>query len=251
MKDLEFFNSFVFRETNLCNTNHRDNSSGVPLHYIGYMKKGRGLLVLEKGKVELNAGDMFYIPKGCRYHSYWIGDPEVSLDSLGFACLPDATGEGYRPQKLTMTPQVWKAYAPLSWNKTIDAGSIGRLYTVLGMLLPQMQRSQQSNQSRVISRAMAYMEQNPRCTVPALAEACGVSQATLYGDFQRVLKKTPNAVRQEVQCRMAIHLLHTTALSVEEVSRRAGFSSASYFRKILFAITGKTPKAVRQEAEVV
>lgn len=251
MKDLEFFNSFLFREMNLRNTNHRDNSAGIPLHYIGLMKKGRGLLVLEKGKVELNTGDMFYIPKGCRYHSYWIGEPEVSLDSLGFAYFPDATGKGYRPQKLSMTPQIWKAYAPLSWNKTVDANAIGRLYTVLGMLLPQMQRSQQSVQSRIISRAMAYMEQNPRCTIPAVAAACGVSQATLYGDFRRVLKKTPNAVRQEVQCQAAIDLLHTTALSIEEVSRRAGFSSASYFRKILFDITGKTPKAVRQEAEVV
>ena len=101
MKDLEFFNSFLFQEMNLRNTNHRDNSAGVPLHYLGYMKKGRGLLVLEKGRVELNTGDMFYIPKGCRYHSYWIGEPEVSLDSLGFGFLPDGTGRGYCPQKLT------------------------------------------------------------------------------------------------------------------------------------------------------
>ena len=251
MKDLEFFNSFLFREMNLRNVNHRDNSAGIPLHYLGYMKKGKGLLVLEKGRVELNTGDLFYIPKGCRYHSYWIGEPEVSLDSLGFPCLPDAAGNGYRPQKLKMTPQIWKAYAPLAWNKSVDPDSIGRLYTVLGMLLPQMLPEKQSIQSRVISRALSYMEQNPRCTIPAVAAACGVSQATLYGDFQRILKKTPNAVRQEMQCRVAIDLLHTTALSVEEVSRRAGFSSASYFRKILFGVTGKTPLAVRREAQAV
>ncbi len=251
MDDLEFFNSFSFRQMRLYGTNHRDNSHGVPLHYLGYMKKGRGLLILEKGKVELDTGDMFYIPKGCRYHSYWIGEEQVVLDSLGFAYLPDPAGQAYKPQKFLPTPEIWAVYRPLSEDKTVDAGSIGRLYTVLGMMLPGMETQTVSRGSRVVTRALQLMEQDLSQDIPGVAEACGVSQATLYTHFKQVLNKTPNTVRQELLCQRAMAMLSNTDLSVEEISRRAGFSSAAYFRKVLFSVTGKTPRQIRKEADLV
>lgn len=251
MNDQEFFAGFSFREMSLYGTNHRDNSHGVPMHYLGYMKKGRGLLVLEKGRVELNEGDMFYIPKGCRYHSYWIGEEQVILDSLGFAYLPNPAGQAYKPQRLAYSPKIWEAYRPLSEEKTVDAGSIGRLYMVLGLLLPAMQTQTVSRGNRVVTRALQLMEQDPFRSIPGVAEGCGVSQATLYGHFKQVLNKTPNTVRQEVLCQKAIAMLSNTDLSVEEISRRAGFSSASYFRKVLFAVTGKTPRQIRRDAEKI
>lgn len=248
MNDREFCGGFHFRQMDLLGVNHRDNSRGVPMHYLGYMKKGRGLLVLEKERVELNTGDMFYIPKGCRYHSYWIGEDAVSLDSLGFTWLP--TERSYKPQRLTYTPEIWEQYLPLSLEKTVDAASIGRLYTVMGMLLPTMQQSV-SRGSRLVDRALQVMEEDPDRDIPSVAEACGISQASLYANFKKVLGKTPNALRQELRCKEALALLQNTDLSVEEVSRRAGFSSGSYFRKILFAFTGKTPRQIRKDADSV
>ena len=82
-----------------------------------------------------------------------------------------------------------------------------------------------------------------------VARYCNVSLSGLYGIFQKVLEKTPNEVRQEIQCKNAVHLLTTTNLSVEEISSRLHFSSSSYFRKILRKHTGKTPLAIRKGAQ--
>ena len=59
---------------------------------------------------------------------------------------------------------------------------------------------------------------------------------------------TPHALRQKILVEKAVELLTTTDIPIEEVSDRLGFSSSSYFRKILFAQTGKTPSAIRKEA---
>ena len=44
----------------------------------------------------------------------------------------------------------------------------------------------------------------------------------------------------------AIELLANTDMTVEEISRRVGFSSSNYFRKIFIKLTDKTPKELRK-----
>lgn len=80
-----------------------------------------------------------------------------------------------------------------------------------------------------------------------VASYCGVSQTALYNAFRQQLGITPNGMRQGILCEAARELLVTTGLSVEEISSRLGFSSSSYFRKVLFQHTGKTPLAIRKE----
>ena len=47
------------------------------------------------------------------------------------------------------------------------------------------------------------------------------------------------------------NLLTTTDASVQEISDRLGFSSGSYFRKVLRSYTGKTPGQIRKHAAKV
>ena len=47
---------------------------------------------------------------------------------------------------------------------------------------------------------------------------------------------------------MAVNLLSTTNRPVQQISDAAGFSSTSYFRKLLRKYTGKTPLQIRKES---
>ena len=251
MNDTDFFKSFHFNEFAYSRRTHIDNSAGVFLHYIGYMKEGSGVLISTRERLTVTKGDLFYIPRGCRYHSYWASEGNTRFDSLGFRYFPLPEGLHYPLQKLDCPPEILEAFAPLSRDKTVSATSIGTLYTLLGLLQPTMERSQPEGKDRLIGLAQERMGADPCLSISQIAAACGVSEGSLYSTFRRVLNKTPNTVRQEFLCQKAAQLLMTTSLSVEEVSRECGFSSASYFRKVLRQVTGKTPRQLRAEATVV
>ena len=251
MNDADFYKSFHFNEFSHTRRTHVDNSGGIFLHYIGYIKEGSGVLISARERLAVTKGDLFYIPKGCRYHSYWAASEVTRLDSLGFQYFPLPEGTHYPLQKLRCTPEIWEAFAPLSRDKSISAASVGRLYALLGLLEPTMERSQPEQKDRLTGAALALMNADPGLSIGQVAAGCGVSEGTLYNTFRRVLDKTPNTVRQELLCQKAVQLLITTSLSVEEVSRQCGFSSATYFRKVLHRVTGKTPRQLRAEAKVL
>lgn len=248
MDDSLFFKSFSFNEFTHLKKAHIDNSSGAKSHYIGYMKAGSGILISSKIRLTVTVGDLFYIPKGCRYHSYWIPEPVALFDSLSFDYFPTASGSHYQLQKLSCSEEALSVFQPLSENKTVSTASIGRLYTLLGMLQPGMQLDAQEEKNSLTECALSHLHRDPNISIAQLAAACNVSEATLYNAFRRGLNKTPNQARLEILCQNAAQLLITTGLSVEEISRQCDFSSASYFRKVLFSVTGKTPRQIRGEA---
>lgn len=251
MNEQNFFKYFHFNEFSYTKLTHVDNSAGAPHHYIAYMKEGSGLLISPQRRLSVSAGELFFIPKGYRYHSYWQPARAARFDSLGFDLFPSASGCHYTLQKLPFDDAAFQVFQPLSQDKTVSAASIGSLYTLLSMLMPNMETAAVEEKNAFTELALQQIHNNPSAGIPQIAAACGVSEATLYNTFRRVLNKTPNTVRQEILCQKAAQLLITTSLSVEEVSRECGFSSASYFRKVLFHITGKTPRQLRAEANVL
>ena len=72
-----------------------------------------------------------------------------------------------------------------------------------------------------------------------------LKEATLYTAFKRH-GSTPNQTRQKLLVKQAKQLLTTTDSSVQTISDQLGFSSSSYFRKILRRYTGKTPMQIRK-----
>ena len=248
MNDTIFCENFRFNEFCFQESKHRDNSFGVGYHFIGFLKEGSARLVSRDQTVTLKENDLFYIPKGCKYHSYWTPEGSVRFDSIGFLDFPTATPNGYRLQKIDDDEAILEAYLPLSRNKTVNAGSIGVLYRLLGLLEPKLALAPGSSDVAISEKLTLLMKQNPHMTIPEYAELCQVSESLLYNYVKRCTGKTPNTLRQEILCEKAAELLYTTSYTVEQISDRLGFSSAAYFRKVLRQFTGKAPSDIRKES---
>ena len=249
MEDFELYKSFAFKYYHTTPIRHTDNSAGTKYHYIGYMYRGTARIVSEKGTLELQPGDLFYIPKGCRYHSYWYDS--AGFDSFAFSAIPQNQPISYCLQKLTVTPEVENIHQQLAADRTVNARSVGLLYALLGLLLPTM-RHHTYDKSAVLARTLAdAIYEQPNCSTEELAKSFGVSQSTVYHLLKKELGKTPNRLRQEAKCQQAVRLLTCTDLPVEQISTQLGFSSSSYMRKLLHATTGKTPLQLRKEAAVL
>ena len=249
MEDLELYKSFTFRLIHHIDGRHTDNSDGVNKHYIGYLYRGSARIVSKKGTLELQEGDLFYIPKNCSYHSYWYGTEGALFDSFAFAAIPQKGYTAYCLQKLTMTEQVKILHRDLASDRTVNARSVAALYQLLWALMPAMKRHDYSK-SGVLARQLAdYIHEHPDERADRVARSCGVSESTMYHILKQELGKTPNRLRQEAKCQQAVVLLTTTDLSVERISDQLGFSSPSYMRKLLRATTGKTPLQIRKGSQ--
>jgi transcriptional regulator GlxA family with amidase domain len=82
-------------------------------------------------------------------------------------------------------------------------------------------------------------------SIPEAAKAIGISERTLQRSVQRTLGTSPIRFVQDLRVEQASHLLRTTGLSLETISRRVGYEHPNTLRVLLRQRTGKTITALR------
>lgn len=251
MNDIIFCKNFRFNEFCYDKTVHRNNSHGVDFHYIGFMRHGKGRIITNDQVLEIDENEMFYIPKGLKYHSHWIAKDYVRFDSIGFLYFPSIESNGYDLQKIEYNSDILEAFMPLLTNKSINNITIGYLYHLLGLLEPILRPALICKKISIYERMTQLMQKNPQMTIPEYAALCGVSESFLYHSVKKVAEKTPNRIRQEILCKKAAELLVTTDYTIEEICDTLGFSSSAYFRKIFESIYEKSPSQMRKDGNVI
>ena len=91
MNSTTFTESFLFRKLIFKRSHsHDQRQKSIDHHYLAYMESGCGRLVSAEGDqmIELAPGDVFYIPKGMRYQSFWQAEEQIVFHSYGFRLLP-------------------------------------------------------------------------------------------------------------------------------------------------------------------
>lgn len=84
-----------------------------------------------------------------------------------------------------------------------------------------------------------------RISMADAAKAVGVSERTLQRSMQRTIGTSPVRFVQDLRIERARHLLRTTDLSVETISRKVGYENPHTLRVLLRERTGKTASALR------
>ncbi len=230
-----------------------DISGGSELHYIGRIKKGSARLVSESVTVELSEGDVFYIPRGIPYKSFWFADNEgVRFDSFGFSEFPSAPGQRFAFQKIPYNNLQNSLMDELALETSRSENSLkvaGLLMSLLSQVFSSLARAEKNDKQKLlVNRALSVMRDNTAMDIPAVAVACAVSESGLYSAFRTCGCDTPIHERQMILVRKAVNLLISGDDPVEMISAELGFSSSSYFRKIIKKYTGKTPREIRKSA---
>lgn len=242
------YHSFEFMTIKFIKSHFTDMKHGAPKNYIAWMKKGTARFVSAKSSIEVAPGDLFFVPMGLVYKSYWQGDPEIEWDTYGFTCFPENRRTVYGLQKIPYSDGEREILDALSLDHEVNALSVGRLFTLFGMLQPKMSCRSAVSHGELLQKAVSFMTEDPYMPVPEIAALCGVSTSGLYAAFKRELGHTPVDQRHIILCEKAAAMLTRTDTDIETVSALCGFSSSSYFRKVLFKVTGKTPSEIRKSA---
>ncbi|HEX6449703.1 MAG TPA: helix-turn-helix domain-containing protein, partial [Trebonia sp.] len=82
-------------------------------------------------------------------------------------------------------------------------------------------------------------------SIPLAARAIGVSERTLQRSVRRTLGTSPIRFVQDLRIEQAVHMLRTTGLPLEKISRKVGYEHPGTLRVLLRERTGKTTTALR------
>ena len=82
-------------------------------------------------------------------------------------------------------------------------------------------------------------------SIPDAAKSIGISERTLQRCVQRTMGTSPIRFIQDLRVERASHLLRTTELSLETISRKVGYEHPNTLRVLLRERTGKTTSTLR------
>lgn len=249
MKDADFYNKFEFNIYKFNRYHHTDNSK-TPLakHYFGCLIEGTAKIKTQNEELLLMPNEIFYIPKGLKYQSFWFGENEkyVQFYSFGFEFSPSL--ESYVLQKIKCSDSANKIFSEMCEQTKQGKKSVGKLYYFFDEIADDMKKAQRPHVNTNLQKAIDYMTYNPTSKISDVAKHCNVSVPGIYSLFKRKLNKTPNYIRNQILCEKAVVLLTTTNKSVQEISDFLNFSSTSYFRKVIRTHIGKTPLEIRKNS---
>lgn len=248
MKDILFSDNLRFRTYIYENNHYTDNRGGAPRHYFALLESGACRIVSAGRTLALEAGDLFYIPKGLPYQSYWTSRDQIRFRSLGFHYFPEWGVQQYPLQKIACSGEILKLFQTMPIGQKADSTLWGQFYSAVSAVLPCMTYEIPNSRVHILEQAKQYMADHIHCKTADVARHCMLSETVLYRIFREEAGCTPNSLRQQILCEKAILMLTTTDRTVQDISDTLGFSSTAYFRKILHKHTGKTPRQIRAAA---
>ncbi len=231
-----------------------------PLHSVAYIVEGSADFICDGVHHTVSAGEVIYVPKGCRYTSIWYGKPTTNFFSCHFDLVPFGEPIGNRVYKLqTITDCAY--LEPFFYEVTKDGQaafdslrSVGSFLHLISALFSRMQYDRALTVNDRIIDAVRYIESHydTPLRVPELAALCHISPSYFYECFKREIGTSPIEYKNKIMIRHAERsLIDHPEVSIEELSERLGFESSIYFRRLFKATTGKTPREYRKTVEVL
>jgi len=239
---------FIFSHLRFNEYHYTDNRKGSPMNYLAYMIKGHAKIVSNHKTITVNEGDVFFIPKELSYQSYWYGNNEISFLSFGFSELGTKENTKFDLQTIPSNIKLINKLVsiPTNGNK-VKCKGLSIFYDVMSDVIPYLTYPAESKDEMTVDKIKRCIRSHPHCSLSEIANMCTISQPYLYSLFKKIAHITPNDYRQKVLCEMGVDLLSTTDKKVEEIADMLGFSSSSYFRKVLKKHTKSTPRELRKK----
>lgn len=227
------------------------HSAGPEIYFdnpcIGYVKKGYARFLHRGNVYYAYEGDLIYISSETKYQSVWFGSPDIEFYSIDFMFKLKSSFSEYGFQILKSYPselpdKIYRAY------ENSRMLSVSYFYLLLDDVYGRLEPSCAPSSFGIIEPAVEYIEANYShdISIKELAALCHCSESGFFRLFKRATGVTPVTYKHNIMIQHALDMLSHTALSVEEISVRTGFSSSNYFRTVFFKLTGKTPKELRR-----
>lgn len=233
-----------------------------PHYCMGLMLRGKGSFYSDDGVVEIDPGDIIFVPITSKYISKWTGD-EILYISMHFSFEPGSLFSCSRKFKLQkVTVDDFEKYKSM-FTETLDGydgddaqrlNAVGNFYKIMASILKRLEYSDIRFSDKRIEKAVEYIDFNyaDEFDVATLSELCHMSESHFYTCFKKNMGMSPVEYRLKVRTEHAsLLLIDGSDRSIEEISDMVGFESSAYFRRVFKKMTGKSPREYRLSSSEV
>ena len=254
---LSFFKAEEYKHlrTNVCDFRNIPR----PHSCMGLILEGEATFTIGLKDIEVKRGDIIFVPITSKYISRWSGNPNIRYISFHFIFdTPSGlfTSRKLKLQKVTLSDaeSLENDFTYILNNYEKEENSLGvlsRFFGILEKLEPKLESKSAKHLDEKIEKAIDYIEQHYRepLSVPKLAGLVNMSVSGFYLGFKKATGITPVDYKNQVCVKHAMRMLiDDNNDSIEEISDKLGFSSATYFRRIFKKIVGKSPRDYKKSA---
>ena len=226
-------------------------SYGAPKNYLAMILRGHARLHCGDEVLQVQAGELLFIPQGCVYESEWFADgDDCVFYSIGFIFRAQDENIRFPLQKLPDE----NGFRELFDSLYLDVAerpyrAAAAFFTLYDQVQEQLIAETDSPLARSITPTLLEIADrvSQPLPIPGLAARCHMSESAFYAAFRRQMGQTPVEYSNMLRCRKAVHMLTSTDFSVETVAGLVGCSTPSYLRRLLKKHIGKTPREIRRD----
>ena len=255
IKEIYIAHEYEITEENKC-----DYTLGRGSYGLVFCISGSATYRFTNGEVlNVKAGDLLMIGKNSAYKIV-LPKPfkhyTVNFDIHdGSSSLP-ITQDGYFKTSPQNFDEYKRAFKELTKNRELigdelrDMNTVGRLYSILGMLFKdEEEKTQETYQYRRLMPAKSYIEQNfgDNITLDTLAKIANMSITNFRREWLRAYGETSVQYRDRRRLESAVSYLMSGCYNVNEVAALLGFEDVSYFVRFFKKKTGLTPGEVKKQ----
>jgi len=213
----------------------------------------RGSCRVEYGSGEilyLHQEDVWYIPKGLPYTSYWETEDNIIYIKLEFEA--DDFSLKYKTMQAFHLPEMKSDFTYLYEHQESELlfGNLSVFFRILDTLTPRLKQEKTASLHRILP-ALKYLQQQDSASVKVqeLAAMCYMSSSRFYEVFREAIGESPINYKNRIRVAHAKMLIQE-GKTLDEVCELLHFSSPSFLRRMMKKFLGITPKEAKRNESI-
>ena len=230
-----------------------------PFYIIANIKSGKAVFEGSSAKVEVDEGNLLFIPLGETYISRWYGE-NAYCNSIFFSFSHQTdplAKRSYTMQKIRITDKgkaeqvadIIDFLTDSANDGTEDFGTssfevMKSFFELCEAVFSVLPYSEKRTRSEAIKNAVEYIENHfsESFSVKHLADLCYLSESRFYHLFKQITGVSPITYKNAKMVNNAAKVLRLYPdMPIDELSAKCGFESSTYFRKVFKHFTGVSP----------
>ncbi|MFD2193228.1 AraC family transcriptional regulator [Oceanobacillus bengalensis] len=234
-----------------------------------YTIKGEGEIIINDDKIRLKPGEAFFVNIPSNHRYYLPEDSDgwefVHITLYGeevrrnFEEITKSYGNILRMDEDTSPIQlIFNLYTKAVHNEIHDAYEVSSYaYTFLMELHRYLYKKKEEENNKEwpesITKAVYFIHRNFQepISLDEIVEEAGISKYHFSRLFHETLHITPLNYVTKIRIEKSIELLRNNDVTIEEISRRVGYSNGNYFSKVFRSAIGVSPGKYRNSKSFI
>ena len=192
----------------------------------------------DQNSVSARAGDVVFIPMGTAYTMSWKGERPSNI----------AIHYQFQNEQSQYALQLIEGVSfPFSDIPESELLQMSLFYKLYHLCEPHIKKTKAAISDNRINTAVEYIRTNYNTdfTIEALSEMCHLSPSRFHYLFKKAVGYTAIDYKNKVKTDIAMQLLISTTMSVEQISDKLNFNSSIYFRRVFKKFAGMSASQYR------